>query len=187
MTRKKYAIQNVAQAGTISTETMQQRARRSGVFRSQTGVVQFEPGIPMEAAAKAWEMALERIPTVFGRIRHVASLRDANTGLYHHAGLAQRVGDEAADGILRKSHITLFAQWLCFNLSTQREEVQQYFSGIDGNQRSIIVSWLTIEPYAAWVPAESRDVERELFYSDLGVILETFRAEHGVPSRDPDL
>ena len=53
-------------------------------------------------------------------------------------------------------------------------------------RRQIVSSWLTIEPYGNWVPAESRDVERKLFYADLTVILELIRNEYGVASRDPD-
>ena len=50
----------------------------------------------------------------------------------------------------------------------------------------IIANWLTVEPYGNWVPGESRDVERKLFYADLAVVLELIRTEYGVASRDPD-
>lgn len=129
---------------------------------------------------------MERIPTVFGRLRHVASLRDGNTGKYRHAGLAQRVGEDSTDQLLRESHMTVFSQWLCFSLAAQREEVESYFSGIDENKRTIISSWLSLEPYSTWVPSESRDAERDLFCSDMGLIVEVLRNEQGIPSRDPD-
>jgi hypothetical protein len=46
--------------------------------------------------------------------------------------------------------------------------------------------WLSLEPYGVWVPADSRRVERKLFYSDLGAVLDLIRSECGVASRDPD-
>jgi hypothetical protein len=139
-----------------------------------------------DAALDAWQRTLSRIPTVFGRIAHMAGLRDLNTGAYRHHGLAQRIGENSADKVLRQSHMAAFQEWLRFGLQLQKEEVEEYFSGIEGNRREIIANWLSLEPYANWVPAESRDVERKLFYSDLGVVLEFIRSEYGVPSPDRD-
>jgi hypothetical protein len=88
--------------------------------------------------------------------------------------------------MIRRSHLGVFQEWLCFGLEQQKEELEEYFSGLEGDRRQIVSSWLTIEPYGNWVPAESRDVERKLFYADLTVILELIRNEYGVASRDPD-
>lgn len=136
------------------------------------------------AATESWQRTLSRISTLFGRVAYLASLRDANTGTYQHHGLAQRIGEEATDGIIRRSHMAVFQEWLCFGLQLQKEEVEAYFSELEGNKRDIIASWLTLEPYSNWVPAESRDVERRLFCTDLAFVLELLRAEYGVASPD---
>jgi hypothetical protein len=72
-------------------------------------------------------------------------------------------------------------------LERQKEELESYFASLEGDRREILSNWLVLGPYAAWVPAESRDVERKLFYSDLETVLELIRTESGVASRDPDL
>lgn len=136
------------------------------------------------AATESWQRTLSRISTLFGRVAYLASLRDANTGAYQHHGLAQRIGEEATDAIIRRSHMAVFQEWLCFGLQLQKEEVEAYFSELEGNKRDIIASWLTLEPYSNWVPAESRDVERRLFCTDLAFVLELLRAEYGVASPD---
>ena len=82
-------------------------------------------------------------------------------------GLAQRIGEGEVDRMIRRSHTGAFQEWLCFGLEQQKEELEEYFSGLEGDRRQIVSSWLTIEPYGNWVPAESRDVERKLFYADL--------------------
>ena len=138
------------------------------------------------AAAESWQRTLSNISTLFGRVAYLASLRDANTGTYQHHGLSQRIGEESTDGILRRSHMAVFQEWLCFGLQLQKEEVEAYLSEVEGNRRDIIASWLTLEPYSKWVPAESRDVERKLFCTDLGFVLELLRAEYGVASPDPE-
>lgn len=138
------------------------------------------------AAAEAWQRTLSAIPTVIGRLAYLSSLRNTHTGSYEHVGLAQRIGEDGVDRVLRRSHISLFQEWLCFGLERQKEEVEEYFSGMEGDRREIIANWLALEPWHAWIPGDSRDVERKLFSADLAVILELIRAENGVSARDPD-
>jgi hypothetical protein len=138
------------------------------------------------AAAETWRRTLSAIPTVLGRLAYLASLRDANAGSYQHFGLAQRIGEGEVDRMLRRSHLSVFQEWLCFGLERQKQELEEYFSGLEGDRREIVANWLTIEPYISWIPAESRDVERKLFHADLTVIVEMIRTEYGVSSRDPD-
>jgi hypothetical protein len=138
------------------------------------------------ALAESWQRTLAGIATVLGRLAYLASLRNANTGTYEHFGLSQRIGAAEVDRLVRRSHLDVFQQWLCFGLERQKRELEDYFLELEGDKREIIASWLSLEPYGAWVPAESRDVERKLFYTDLEMVLELIRTEHGVASRDPD-
>ncbi len=138
------------------------------------------------ALAATWRRTLEGIPAILGRLAYLASLRNPNTGTYEHAGLADRVGAAETDRLLRRSHLEVFQEWLCFGLERQRDELEEQLSSLKGNTREIIATWLSLEPYAVWVPAESRDVERKLFYTDLAIALELVRSEYGVASRDPD-
>jgi hypothetical protein len=138
------------------------------------------------AIAESWQRTLSTIPTVIGRVAYVSSLRNVNKGTYEHFGLAQRIGEVEVDRVIRRSHMTAFQEWLCFGLEQQKEELEEYFSGLEGDKREIVSSWSTLEPWTNWVPGESRDVERKLFNDDLAVILEVVRSEYGVSSRDPD-
>ncbi len=138
------------------------------------------------AVAESWQRTLSQIPTLLGRVAYLSSLRNVNTGSYEHFGLSQRIGEDEVDRILRRSHMSVFQEWLCFGLEKQKEELEAYFSGLEGDTREIIANWLKLEPWNHWVPGESRDVERKLFNADLAVILELIRVEYGVSSRDPD-
>ena len=135
---------------------------------------------------ESWRRTLSAIPAMIGRLSYLASLRNTNTGVYEHFGLAERVGAVETDQLLRRSHLEVFQEWLCYELDRQKAELEEYIAGLEGDKREIIATWLSLEPYAVWVPAESRDVERKLFYSDLSVVLELLRADYGVASRDPD-
>ncbi len=140
----------------------------------------------MDTAAENWQRTLNRIPTALGRLAYLTSLRNVNSGVYEHAGLAQRIGESESDGILRRSHVAEFHQWLTFGLEKQKAELEEYFTGLEGDIREIIANWVTLPPYPDWVPTGSRDVERRLFCGDLGVVLNLIRTDYGVASRDPD-
>lgn len=137
--------------------------------------------------AESWQRTLAGIPSYPGRLAYLASLRNIHSGVYEHFGLAQRIGESEADRLLRGSHVEIFQEWLCFGLERQKRELEEYLSDLPGDKRGIVATWLSIEPYGAWIPADSRDVERRLYYTDLSVVLELVRSDYGVSSRDPDL
>ena len=139
-----------------------------------------------EAATDTWKRTITGIPTVLGRLAYLASLRDSSRDIYHHFGLAQRIGESETDAILRNSHVGVFQEWLCFGLEKQKDEAEEYLSSLEGDRREVVANWLALEPWLTWVPPSSRDVERSLFASDLRAVMELLRADYGVASRDPD-
>ncbi len=136
------------------------------------------------ALAQNWRRTLDSIPAMLGRLVYLAALRNPNTGVYEHAGLTDRVGAEVTDRLIRRSHLTIFQEWLCYGLRRQKLELDEHLSSLDGDKREVISNWLSLEPFAVWVPAESKDVERKLFYTDLGIVMELIRVDYGVVSRD---
>lgn len=136
---------------------------------------------------ESWNRTLNGIPTVFGRLAWLASLRNQNTGAYEHFGMAQRSTPDDVDRIVRNSHMESFQEWLCFSLARQKEDIAGYFDSLGEDHRAVLANWLSLRPYLGWVPPESRDVERSLFLTDLEIVLEAFRAGYGVAARDPDL
>src|SRR5947209_17917532 len=89
------------------------------------------------AASDLWRHTLSQIPTTFGRLVFLSTLRDPNTGVYTHYGFAQRVGEEAADAALRQSHWHCFTEWLAFSLEEQKADLDLYLSGIDSDKKTI--------------------------------------------------
>lgn len=145
------------------------------------------PSNRQAAIAESWRKTLAGIESPLGRLAYLASLRNQNKGTYEHFGLAERIGEDETDNLIRRSHLHAFQEWLCFGLERQKEELEAYFLSLDGDHVKILANWLTLSPYASWIPAESRDVERQLFYTDLETVIELIRSESGVASRDPDL
>ena len=118
-----------------------------------------------------WRKTLTRIPTYFGRLVFLASLRDDLTGRYVHPPLVQIVGYEITERTLRHSHHEIFSEWLGFTLAEQKADLDQYLIATR--------SPLDMLPYRDIVPSSAHQVERQLYLTDLETLLELLRFEHG--------
>jgi hypothetical protein len=137
-------------------------------------------------ASDLWRHTLSQIPTTFGRLVFLSTLRDPNTGVYAHYGFAQRVGEEVSAATLRQSHEQCFAEWINFKLEEQKADLDLYLSGIEGDKRTILDTWLRTKPYRSLIPVSAQEIEKQLYYSDLETLLELLSTVHGVscPNRD---
>jgi hypothetical protein len=138
------------------------------------------------AASDLWKNTLFQIPTLFGRLVYLCSLRDTNTGRYEHYGMAQVFGDDETDQAIRESHARTFSEWLCYTLEQQKSDLDEYLFGLDSNKRTILETWIRLAPYRNLVPSNIRDVERRLYLSDLETLLELLKSEYAVASPDPN-
>ena len=141
-------------------------------------------GLERSPAADLWRNTLSIIPTTFGRLAYLSSLRDPNTGVYAHYGLAQIFGEKPADQALRQSHAEHFSRWLCLNLQQQKADLDEYLSKLDEDVPTVVANWLRVATYRNLIPSEAKRVEQELFLSDLEAVLELLRHEHGVAIPD---
>lgn len=131
-----------------------------------------------EPAGDLWRHTLARIPTLYGRLIYLASLRNQGSGLYEHPGLAQMVGDEQAGETLRRSHGRVFQDWLCLNLEQQKADLQEYLAEAP-DASALLAGWMTSRSYQQLVPATVQDAERRLFVGDLETLLPLLRQEYG--------
>jgi len=137
------------------------------------------------AAADLWKRTLRQLPSTYGRMVYLASLRDANSDRYEHHGLAARFSPEQADAVLRASHEQVFQDWLALSVRDQKADIDLYLSSLDDDKQLVIETWLKIMPFQNLPPARALGVEADLFISDFRVLLELLRGEYraAVPDR----
>ena len=133
-----------------------------------------------------WRHTLNQIPSTFGKLVYISSLRDTNTGRYEHHGLSQIFGEDETDKALRESHQKTFAEWLSYDLARQKEDLDLYLSSFQVDKRTILATWIRLTPYRNLLPAEAGEPERKLYLADFEAILELLKNEHDVVLTDPD-
>jgi hypothetical protein len=121
--------------------------------------------------AVLWRKTLSQVPTVFGRLTLLASLRNPSTGRYSHEELLPFLGPEDTDRALCNSHHQVFTEWLRFSLAEQKADLDDYLC-ITGRSRRAV-------DYRHLIPPTARDVERQLYLTDLETLLELLKYEHG--------
>src|ERR1700761_2911220 len=118
------------------------------------------------AAADLWRNTISQIPTVFGRLVYLASLRNSNNGAYEHHGLALVFGEEEAHKALKNSHSAVFAEWLSFNIEQQKADLDLYLSTLFEDKRLVVETWIRLAPYRNLPPASVRGVEKRLYIAE---------------------
>jgi hypothetical protein len=101
----------------------------------------------------------------------MSSLRDTATGRYSHESLLRMLGPEMTDRTLCNSHHQVFSEWLGFSLSDQKTDLDEYLN-LAGTPREAL-------HYRYLVPPTAREVEVQLYLTDLETLLELLKFEHG--------
>ena len=113
--------------------------------------------------AESWRLAVSQVPTLFGRLVFLASLLDPQTNRYSHPA-TEDLPPEDADRLLRNSHQQVFQQWISSRLADQKADLDEYLSTAQGPRHAL--------PYRNLAPATAREVERQLYLTDLETLLE---------------
>jgi hypothetical protein len=137
----------------------------------------FKPkGVLQRSAAEdLWKHTLSRIPTVFGRLEYLASLRDSNSGAYRHYGLAEAFGRDESAKAMRESHEEAFLGWITLNMREKYGVLGQHLDSLEDPAPMVVEHWLESRVYRTFVPASAREMERDLFCSDLEALLAMIR------------
>ncbi len=137
------------------------------------------------AHADLWRNTISQIPSVFGRLVYLASLRNPNNGSYEHHGLAFIFSAEEANKAIKKWHQAVFSEWLGFNLEQQKADLDLYISSLFDNKKRVIETWSRLAPYRNLIPASAKSVEERLYLTDFKTLLELLKAAYGVSDPDP--
>jgi hypothetical protein len=111
----------------------------------------------------------------FARLIYLASMRDYNSGMYHHEGLAGRYGAEEAREALQMAHQEIFWRLVSLPLKELVQELEAYVRASHEAPECFIHAWEELEPYRVAVPMEVDATMVRLFLSNIKLALEVLR------------
>ena len=135
------------------------------------------------ASEDLFRHTLSHVPTIFGKLVYLASLRDSSTGSYRHHGLSAAFGREDAATALRESHQVVFMEWLTTTLSDKYEDLSRHLASLEATGPEIINQWLETKVYRNCVPSSASIAEREYFITDLEALLFALNYEDAAGKR----
>jgi hypothetical protein len=134
------------------------------------------------AAADLCRNTLSRIATVFGRLEYLASLRNPNSGIYEHHGLASIYGPRDSRRALAQSHQDVFQDWLNLPLAEKILDLRSYVNLLD-DPTAFLEYWTQGPPSSSYLPQVVHRAEKTLFFDEFEILLEVLKGNLEAASR----
>ena len=131
------------------------------------------------------ERTLAFIPSEYGRLLYLASLRNLATGSYSHAGLEAIYSREAVQEALTESHRSILERILQLSLEQQLRDLRRCLGTRGSAEPGGVTSrWSDAEFYRSMLPLGIPDATKELFCSNMAAVLYVIETESptGVPT-----
>jgi hypothetical protein len=124
-----------------------------------------------QAAEDFRRRSLADLPRALDRLIYLASMRDYNTGLYYHDGLASRYSQEVACEALSDCHREAFRELVRCSLEELVAQMQGYMGSTHTSPADFLAAWRGLEPYRVAVPVEIDPLSAQFLFSSFKIAL----------------
>ncbi len=145
-----------------------------------------KPGVwDRSASADLFRHTLARIPSLFGRLMYLNSLRDPNSGVYRHYGLATAFGRDQSMQALESSHAKTFREWIKLSLREKHADLVTYLETLDDPKGLVVRYWLESGGYVGGIPDAASKADRAAYMGDVRQLLTVISRSSDGASTDP--
>jgi hypothetical protein len=120
---------------------------------------------------------LAAIPSDFGRLYYVSSLRDSLTGRYQHDGLMDVYSDNSVQEALGQCHEELFSRILETPLAEQERDLRKCLGATGSKFWTFVDSWQNDKSFQTMCPEGLPSYLKDLFCSNLAALLAIFSSQ----------
>jgi hypothetical protein len=117
------------------------------------------------------------IPSVFGRLYYVSSLKDLTTGRYQHDGLVEVYSENSVQEALVQCHEELFARILETPLLEQERDLRKCLDRTGNTFWTVVDVWRKDRSFQTLCPEGLPTYLKDLFCSNLGALLAIFSSQ----------
>jgi len=128
-----------------------------------------------------WRRTLSKIPGDLNRLIYLASMRDYNSGRYHHAGLEDSFGFTAVRQALDVAHREIFWKLTQSSLEQLVEELELYVRNSGESPEDLLEAWRGLQPYRVALPLSVDPLAAHLLLSNLKLGLEVLHSRRSQP------
>lgn len=114
---------------------------------------------------------LSHMPRALDRLIYLSSMRDYNTGLYYHDGLASRFGEEVACEAVAECHNDAMRELVASSLEGLVGQMEAYMDSARTQPKDFLGMWRGLEPYRVAVPVGSAPLAAGFLFSNFRVAL----------------
>lgn len=140
----------------------------------------------VEAAQRDLEFrTLAKIGGDFSRLIYLASMRDYNTGEYHHDGLAREFTESLARKALASCHREVFRRLVLSSVKELVGELENYVRSNGSTVSEFVRVWEKLHPYIVAVPMDCSPLTARFFASNIRAALAILQCRQSQAHPDP--
>jgi len=131
------------------------------------------------------DRTLAKIRGDLARLIYLASMRDYNTGEYHHEGLACMFTESVAGKAIANCHRDAFERLVLCSVKELVEQLELYARSNCSSSSELARVWAKLQPYRVTVPLECSPLAGRFFISNIKAALAILESHQLRAHREP--